>query len=102
MKKSKKNNETRNMGGKEEAKGKERNYKIVSCVFFFFSSRRRHTRSGRVTGVQTCALPICSIKSGALPQGDPGSKIFMALVASIKSRGAAANKIGRASGRERV
>ena len=26
--------------------------------FFFFSSRRRHTRSGRVTGVQTCALPI--------------------------------------------
>ena len=25
---------------------------------FFFSSRRRHTRSGRVTGVQTCALPI--------------------------------------------
>ena len=31
------------------------------CVcFFFFSSRRRHTRSGRVTGVQTCALPIFS------------------------------------------
>ena len=27
-------------------------------VYFFFSSRRRHTRSGRVTGVQTCALPI--------------------------------------------
>ena len=25
---------------------------------FFFSGRRRHTRSGRVTGVQTCALPI--------------------------------------------
>jgi len=27
-------------------------------VFFFFSSRRRHTRFSRVTGVQTCALPI--------------------------------------------
>src|SRR5919109_3200822 len=26
--------------------------------FFFFSSRRRHTRSFHVTGVQTCALPI--------------------------------------------
>src|SRR3546814_10565325 len=26
---------------------------------FFFSSRRRHTRCGLVTGVQTCALPIC-------------------------------------------
>src|SRR3989337_161990 len=46
------------------------------CFFFFFSSRRRHTRCYRdwssdvcssdlmirdatVTGVQTCALPIC-------------------------------------------
>src|SRR6266511_5545171 len=27
-------------------------------IFFFFSSRRRHTRF-HVTGVQTCALPIC-------------------------------------------
>src|SRR5881275_1609309 len=32
---------------------------IVFCFFFFFfSSRRRHTRLFRVTGVQTCALPI--------------------------------------------
>src|SRR3546814_2721287 len=28
--------------------------------FFFFSSRRRHTRCALVTGVQTCALPIFS------------------------------------------
>src|SRR3546814_7116064 len=28
------------------------------CHFFFFSSRRRHTRCALVTGVQTCALPI--------------------------------------------
>ena len=34
---------------------------------FFFSSRRRHTRYGTVTGVQTCALPICS---------NPASKFF--------------------------
>src|SRR3546814_9463295 len=27
-------------------------------IFFFFSSRRRHTRCALVTGVQTCALPI--------------------------------------------
>src|SRR3546814_5262714 len=26
---------------------------------FFFSSRRRHTSCALVTGVQTCALPIC-------------------------------------------
>src|SRR3546814_1550461 len=27
-------------------------------IFFFFSSRSRHTRCALVTGVQTCALPI--------------------------------------------
>src|SRR3546814_6053616 len=26
--------------------------------YFFFASRRRHTRCALVTGVQTCALPI--------------------------------------------
>src|SRR3546814_2820588 len=32
---------------------------IDLCIyFFFFSSRRRHTRCALVTGVQTCALPI--------------------------------------------
>src|SRR3546814_11965276 len=30
-------------------------------MFFFFSSRRRHTRCALVTGVQTCALPILCI-----------------------------------------
>src|SRR3546814_9684316 len=33
-------------------------------VFFFFSSRRRHTRCALVTGVQTCALPIYPISMG--------------------------------------
>src|SRR3546814_20881151 len=32
---------------------------IVFVCLFFFSSRRRHTRCALVTGVQTCALPIC-------------------------------------------
>src|SRR3546814_15920738 len=32
------------------------------CLFFFFSSRRRHTRCALVTGVQTCALPISSVR----------------------------------------
>src|SRR3546814_1255565 len=31
------------------------------CIFFF-SSRRRHTRCALVTGVQTCALPISSLR----------------------------------------
>src|SRR3546814_9530391 len=30
----------------------------IFVCFFFFSSRRRHTRCALVTGVQTCALPI--------------------------------------------
>src|SRR3546814_2019681 len=32
---------------------------LLRC-YFFFSSRRRHTRCALVTGVQTCALPIYS------------------------------------------
>src|SRR3546814_6430355 len=39
----------------------------VSSFFFFFSSRRRHTSCALVTGVQTCALPICSKDAFALP-----------------------------------
>src|SRR3546814_14124128 len=36
---------------------------MILCIdelfLFFFSSRRRHTSCALVTGVQTCALPIC-------------------------------------------
>src|SRR3546814_6826859 len=31
----------------------------IGVFVFFFSSRRRHTSCALVTGVQTCALPIC-------------------------------------------
>src|SRR3546814_8741459 len=31
----------------------------LRSLLFFFASRRRHTRCALVTGVQTCALPIC-------------------------------------------
>src|SRR3546814_1473120 len=31
-------------------------------VYFFVSSRRRHTRCALVTGVQTCALPISGME----------------------------------------
>src|SRR3546814_8397718 len=34
--------------------------------FFFFSSRRRHTRCALVTGVQTCALPISALEHAVL------------------------------------
>src|SRR3546814_19367674 len=43
-------------------------------MFFFFSSRRRHTRCALVTGVQTCALPILTPYNGWVPAAlDPDS-----------------------------
>src|SRR3546814_9304968 len=38
-------------------------------LVFFFSSRRRHTRCALVTGVQTCALPICKGLLGRVVDG---------------------------------
>src|SRR3546814_6615999 len=38
---------------------------MLLVCFFFFSSRRRHTRCALVTGVQTCALPIFSCTATA-------------------------------------
>src|SRR3546814_4681736 len=46
-------------------------------IIFFFSGRRRHTRCALVTGVQTCALPICQrfaylrVKGGAIERRAP-------------------------------
>src|SRR3546814_5900929 len=41
-----------------------------SVLFFFFSSRRRHTSCALVTGVQTCALPIWPRRAPHLGGGD--------------------------------
>src|SRR3546814_14892254 len=37
---------------------------VLACCsdFFLFSSRRRHTSCALVTGVQTCALPISTLR----------------------------------------
>src|SRR3546814_19917520 len=57
-------------------------------VIFFFSSRRRHTRCALVTGVQTCALPICGRLPGierfdiAVPGGNRVRSVRIALPAS--------------------
>src|SRR3546814_1136958 len=56
------------------------------CLFFFFSSRRRHTRCALVTGVQTCALPISVLAAASLTEAftemgrafeaaNPGTKV---------------------------
>src|SRR3546814_7905631 len=67
---------------------------ICTCFFFtafliFFSSRRRHTRCALVTGVQTCALPICFdevVEILPMPQVTPvpGSQPWMLGVANIR------------------
>src|SRR3546814_18703658 len=46
---------------------------INVLLMFFFSSRRRHTRCALVTGVQTCALPICFVPRHRVPAGSRGS-----------------------------
>src|SRR3546814_4455568 len=49
-------------------------YKCLLMLFnsklfsVFFSSRRRHTRCALVTGVQTCALPICPGMLALVPE----------------------------------
>src|SRR3546814_196578 len=45
--------------------------------FFFFSSRRRHTRCALVTGVQTCALPICAISDFAARRRSASSSPYV-------------------------
>src|SRR3546814_5219062 len=48
---------------------------------FFFSSRRRQTRCALVTGVQTCALPIChSVLLSAHQQFAPGVRLKADLI----------------------
>src|SRR3546814_4392354 len=82
-------------------------YRIFFCCssfFFFFSSRRRHTRCALVTGVQTCALPICFLRGASHPWELVETAAGLGLTAvGIADRNTLAGvEIGRASCRERV
>src|SRR3546814_7261232 len=85
--------------------------------FFFFSSIRRHTICALVTGVQTCALPICSfdeLYQNLVHAGETAGVLETVLdtIASYKENIEALKgkikkalfypEIGRASCRERV
>src|SRR5439155_10716787 len=37
---------------------------LFGCLFFFFFQAEDGIRDGHVTGVQTCALPICGASRG--------------------------------------
>src|SRR3546814_3004648 len=65
-------------------------------VFFFYSSRRRHTRCALVTGVQTCALPISLegdyhrlaavyMEAGYLPQSHPHGHALDVFAQALRS-----------------
>src|SRR3546814_3470518 len=88
-------------------------YVVVELsMSFFFSSRRRHTRCALVTGVQTCALPICfSLVSsttggygGFADPSTPGGAIFngVHVDGSSPTMADGGSHIGRAWGREGV
>src|SRR3546814_4037087 len=70
-------------------------------LFFFFSSRRRHTRCALVTGVQTCALPICSGGWGLLDkQGITTSKFQQNVAYQRALEGELARTVGGIDGVE--
>src|SRR3546814_6833903 len=82
---------------------------LISFLVVFFSSRRRQTRCALVTGVQTCALPICATVPGVSEYfGRVGAEA--AVSRSVTSRAllrftgpyTPIGEIGRASCRERV
>src|SRR3546814_1031399 len=58
-------------------------------MFFFFSSRRRHTRCALVTGVQTWALPISALGDAIRTIGPPAAHTLRRslLTVSVPSTG---------------
>src|SRR3546814_9219835 len=65
---------------------------VLLCVFFFFSSRRRHTRCALVTGVQTCALPI-SWAQGRKLMRDRMSEVALPMEIFVKSAKNSATRV---------
>src|SRR5438067_3054814 len=69
-------------------------YLYKAFDYFFFSSRRRHTRFSR-TGVQTCALPISVLYAFW------GAQLLLFWEIGLPARIGVAVEIGRASCREK-
>src|SRR3546814_19233924 len=70
------------------------------CFFFFFSSRRRHTRCALVTGVQTCALPICAASCAEFSRFGRTRRPMTIPIDPLKLITAAAAPLIKAVGRE--
>src|SRR3546814_6691819 len=77
---------------------------LSRLLFFFYSSRRRHTRCALVTGVQTCALPIWGTH-GESEWTLERVYDMLSLLKPLRTRlggQLSGGEIGRASCRERV
>src|SRR3546814_8159191 len=74
------------------------------CSFFFFSSRRRHTRCALVTGVQTCALPISYRTNGTANSLGTlsGFPVFRSMIAHVVLAAARIRSEERRVGKECV
>src|SRR5437867_10001496 len=88
---------------------------VIVSVYFFFSSRRRHTRSYGDWSSDVCSSDLAGLLSGlqrlARPPGGPWrfqplfateSALAAAASGSFSPRHTPAQQIGRASCRERV
>jgi len=75
------------------ARGDVSRIAILAGDSFFFSSRRRHTRFRNVTGVQTCALPICVLVSNLLDKEPPLRLLTSGVLQGVDTR--YANYYGR-------
>src|SRR3546814_5005123 len=75
---------------------------VYLFIFFFFSSRRRHTRCALVTGVQTCALPILDCCAAVLPWGESSWTVMDGLAGGYVTvcvrTGMEPSKLGRTRG----
>src|ERR1043166_2568547 len=60
---------------------------LVTASEVFFSSRRRHTRFRNVTGVQTCALPICLLSACAFSFVNPDELVSAHLLVRCEGVG---------------
>src|SRR4051794_41896326 len=69
------------------------------CIFFFFQAEDG-IRDGRVTGVQTCALPICRERI-QIATDQMGRQVERQVRPVEPARGRRQRQIGRASCRER-
>src|SRR3546814_3556683 len=66
-------------------------------VFFFVSSRRRHTRCALVTGVQTCALPISTMPDLLPAAGETRTEMIRGPAGLIETSFAGPRPVGATS-----